>query len=551
MMMMMPTTIERRHSPLKLARRELALREMAKNYLIDFSAYVDPNSAPVKAKDPFFASYYRAPHLALAAKYIEAAEDGSLWENVPGTGVRMLFITMHPGSWKSSLVSRKFPAWFVGKRTKAKRPNQIILTSYNSSLATANNAAVLELMESEIYQNLFPEVQLSKKRRSSEEWALAGSPFMTCKAAGVGAGLSGYHGAVAIADDPIKDRAQANSPAYREQLWEWWYDVLMARVLEDELMQEYGFIIGMWTRWTDDDPIGRIMKQKAEGKNDDRVVILRLPALAETEEETVNAHKKFGMPLEKDPLGRKPGQPMWPQKLSGERLLAIKKTSPITFASLYQQLPRPKGGYVVGQGHFKMLPSIPQKDISWVWATDYALSEKEAAPKRKSDPDYTAVGLIGLWTPDGNRDDLRLVIGYMARQRLQIFDAVQFVEDTVTGPLWPKRYPIYNGQANFEKVVLGIMQRRATLLAFSIKSLKRKDLPGDKMTQAQPWLERAQAGLVYVVEAPWNDMFFEEVENFPNGANDDQVDVVTVGATAHGLAKKSRKATSAKVQGFG
>ena len=46
----------------------------------------------------------------------------------------------------------------------------------------------------------------------------------------------------------------------------------------------------------------------------------------------------------------------------------------------------------------------------------------------------------------------------------------------------------------------------------------------DKQTRAKPASSQAEAGNIKVVKARWNDPFFTEIENFPDGANDDQVD---------------------------
>lgn len=525
-------------------RMELARRKLAQRGLTNFCCYTDPDAARPDAEDTFIDNYYRSPHLMLAANYVDRAIDGSLWENVPGTGKKILIITMPPGHWKSSEFSRKLPAYFVGHQKLLGNPYQVILTSYNADLAQANNSKVLDLMSSKLYKNVFPDVVLSKTEQNREQWALEGDSFTTCKAAGRGGGLTGYHAALAIVDDPIKDRKEANSPAVIEELWDWWRDVLRTRLLKGE----NSFILGIWTRWSEEDPAGRLMKQIQAGESDERVVMLRLPALAETATERLSAGKQ-GLPVDAtDPLGREPGEALWPEMEDAAEHEATRKAFPLTFDSLYQGRPRPKGGYMVAEQNFKMLPTMPDKHCRWVWATDWALTQKEVAPKRRNNPDYTAIGLIGLWTPNGP-DDARLVIGYMQRDQLEIHDAVVMVRDVVTSA--GKVHPLRAGQANFEKVVVGIMRRHEAFLNFSIKNLSRSVLGGDKVVQATPWLEMAQAGQVYVVQGGWNGAFFQEAENFPNGANDDQMDVVSVGAHSLGVATIERKIQQAKVNWYG
>jgi hypothetical protein len=522
------------------AQKELARRKLARRSLIEFCCYVDPGAAYEDAADPYLENRYRAAHLELMADYIERAIDGSLFDGIPGDGKKILLITTPPGHWKSSLISRKLPAWYVGKRLAEDRPHQVILTSYNSKLAQANNARVLELMTSPLYQNVFPGVTLSKSQQNSEEWAVDGMPFTSCVARGVGAGLTGNHGALAIVDDPIKDRKDANSATVRETLWDWWKDVLRTRIIGD------GFILGVWTRWTEDDPAGRIMDLRRKGVLDDRVVMLRLPALAETQAERISAGT-MGLPIDDgDPLGREPGEALWPEKEDAAAHEATRRAFPLTFDSLYQGRPRPKGGYIVGGDQFKTMPSRPEKNVRWMWGTDWAITEKEVAPKRRNDPDYTVAALVGLWTPEG--DFARLVIARVVRGQHDPHRARMLVKGAMLAEGRP--YPMRSGQANIDKVHLSQMRQDPDLLQFSIKNLSRSELSGDKVTKAQPWLEMVHAGHVYLVDGAWNDAFVNEAENFPNGTHDDQIDAVSVAVHALGLYKR-REIKQAKVAWYG
>ena len=46
----------------------------------------------------------------------------------------------------------------------------------------------------------------------------------------------------------------------------------------------------------------------------------------------------------------------------------------------------------------------------------------------------------------------------------------------------------------------------------------------DKVTRAKPASAQSEAGNIRVLRAPWNDDFFSEMDNFPEGAHDDIVD---------------------------
>jgi predicted phage terminase large subunit-like protein len=49
----------------------------------------------------------------------------------------------------------------------------------------------------------------------------------------------------------------------------------------------------------------------------------------------------------------------------------------------------------------------------------------------------------------------------------------------------------------------------------------------DKVTRAKPVSAQCEVGNVKILRAPWNDEFFTELENFPDGSHDDIVDVLS------------------------
>ena len=61
---------------------------------------------------------------------------------------------------------------------------------------------------------------------------------------------------------------------------------------------------------------------------------------------------------------------------------------------------------------------------------------------------------------------------------------------------------------------------------------------GGKLLHAQPWLNVLEAGRFHMVRAPWNKNFQMELEKFPLGAHDDQIDAVSI--AYHGLAQATQ-----------
>src|SRR5207244_2242627 len=109
-------------------------------------------------------------------------------------------------------------------------------------------------------------------------------------AAGVGGAMTGKGAHLLVIDDPVKNAEQAQSKTVREKHWEWYRSTAYSR------LEPGGAVVIVMTRWHEDDLVGRLLAEaEAEGE---RWEILRLPALAE----------------EADPLGRAPGEPLWPER---------------------------------------------------------------------------------------------------------------------------------------------------------------------------------------------------------------------------------------------
>lgn len=502
------------------ARRELARREMARRSLASFAAYVDPKQA----------KNYQAPHLALTARYLEAAESGELWRDVPGQGVPILIIEEPPRHWKSSIVN-KFVAWFVGKRKSNQQPHQVILTSYGAELAETNSRTVQDTLLSSLYGNVFPGMALHPSRSAAKNWGFADEPITSVVAAGVGGALTGQGADCAVVDDPIKGPEDAYSVARRDSLWSWWTQVLRTRV------NPGGFVVFLLTRWHEDDVVGRILKQAAGQPNGDRIVVLRLPALAETDEERVAAGE-LGLPVDAaDPLGREPGEALWPERYSAEQLQATKELDEIAFNAMYQGRPGREGGYLIGRNNFRLLEVPPEVGrIRWCIGTDWAMTQAQVAGK-KTDPDYTTAGLIGLWWPDEhNRRDVNYVLAAATRVRGTGPEVQRHVKQFAldSAERIGQKPPLVGAQDNIDKLIFDYLRGDPELLDWPIVSIERRMMKGDKVVKSHAWRSRALGGRFFMVSdswwgRPWNKAFWLEAEQFPRGTHDDLIDMVSVG----------------------
>ena len=176
--------------------------------------------------------------------------------------------------------------------------------------------------------------------RNSEIFQIVGKKGYL-KTVGIGGSLTGFRLDVGIIDDPFKDRAEANSPTYRQNKWDWYQDVFVKRLHNDSKQ------LMLFTRWHEDDLAGRILDPQNpcyDAKEASEWTVIALPAL-----------KEATPPLEcakvvQDP--RKIGEALWESRHSKEKHEKSRRINPIGFASLDQQRPAPVEGNMIKQDWF-------------------------------------------------------------------------------------------------------------------------------------------------------------------------------------------------------
>ena len=179
-----------------------------------------------------------AKHHRALAKVLEKVEKG----HIP-----RLIVCMPPRHGKSELISRRFIPWLVGKDNY----RNIIFATYNEDFAKDFGADCRAIMTSPQYKHVFPHHSL-RQGGASKSRIQTGSGGMSVFV-GRGGSITGRGGDFVILDDPIKDSLEAGSPTLREQLWTWFTQVLMTR-----LMTASASIVIVQTRWHEDDLIGRL-----------------------------------------------------------------------------------------------------------------------------------------------------------------------------------------------------------------------------------------------------------------------------------------------------
>lgn len=174
---------------------------------------------------------------------------------------------------------------------------------------------------------------------------------------------------------------------------------------------------------------------------------------------------------------------------------------------------KPAAGMYFRRDQVQVVPAIPGKVLRTCRAWDLAATIP--TPQNPS-PDATAGVLMGAL------DDGKYIVLDVIHARKQSSDTRALVRSTAESDkeIYPSvhtRLPQDPGQAGKEQAESYIKY----LAGFTVKTQR---VTGDKVTRAEPFSSQWQAGNVFVLAAPWNDVYFSELESFPDGAHDDMVD---------------------------
>lgn len=230
--------------------------------------------------------------------------------------VTKFFIPTH----NSQLSSIYFPAWALGKYPHL----QFILSTYAADLAEKFGLKARDVISAESYQSIFEGVELRKDQKAKAKWMTNKGGSYT--AVGTGGSITGSGGNVILIDDPVKDRAEAESKTVSEAVWEYYRSTLYTR------LEGAGAIIIIMQRWNQHDLVARVLeeskKNRLAGQPYDEWEVISLPAIAETDEHVDGR------------LTRTQGQPLWPSKFPVEVLENIRTTlGSYHWASQYMQDP--------------------------------------------------------------------------------------------------------------------------------------------------------------------------------------------------------------------
>ncbi len=397
-------------------------------------------------------------------------------------GDARIIVTMPARHGKSELISVNTPIWFLERW-----PEKFVMNiSYGSELATDFSLKVRDAFQNEdLHHLLRTRIRTDKKR--VDRWLTPNGGGLT--AAGIGGPIAGRGADLMLIDDYVKNAQDSMSDTLRKSTWEWFKSTAYTR------LEPGASLVILATRWNMIDLIGMCLKDMPH----ENWRVINLPALAEAN----------------DPLGRSPGEALWPERYSRERLLKIKEAlGSYWWAAMYQQRPKSSmGGADLGD----MIETIAADQVP-----DYAFC------KRVRSWDLSATEGAGDWTagpkmlyhkPTGD-----IIIENLAHFQKTPGGTEIMVQSCAEGD--GHGVPVKMEQEPGSSGVIAIDHYRKLLSGYAFAGEKAT---GPIEVRAGPFLAAVEANRVKMVKGKWNKVLRDEINGFPDGEHDDIVVALALG----------------------
>lgn len=437
--------------------KELAWRELCRR---KYSAYLSYTHRPLWTKTRM--SQYLADEVQ---KFID--ED-------TGHAYDILVIATPPQHGKSMTVSESLPAWYLTYHPD----KRVILASYNED--TAQRFCRRNADKVRTFSKTLNGVEMGGIDRSTEFELSNGRGRMISR--GVMSGITGNPADLIIIDDPIKNREEADSPTFRDKLWQEWQNSIKSRLAAGAK------VLLIMTPWHDDDMRARLLASEPHIRQ------IRLPVEAE----------------ENDPLGRQPGEPLCPELGKGVEWLAQFKASYLNdplggvraWQALYMCSPRIEEGNLVKRDWWRTY------DPSVVNTFGTELISVDATFKKTDTSDYVAITVWGKLNND-------YYCRYCLNKRMSFSETITALK--MVKQLFPQASRVLiEDKANGSAIIDSLGREM-----FCIPITPR----GGKESRVNAIAPAIESGHVYLPQAaPWLHDFIEQFSAFPNGVHDDMVD---------------------------
>lgn len=452
----------------------MMVAEKARSDLLTFTRFTMPDA---EAPNDTSRSRYEAAKFHMeVAKAMEAVERGEITQ---------LIFCMPPRHGKTELATKRMAAWYSGKH-----PNHdIIVASASDLLATDVGADVRTIMGTPQYKQVFANHRLMRGGSAKDNLQTTEGGRLIF--AGRGGTINGRGAHLLLIDDLYKDHEEARSETIRDAAWNWFTKVALMRRMGKRLT-----IITM-TRWHSDDIIGRLTDPENPHYSAEEAAswkIIRLPGIAE----------------EDDPLGRQPGEALWPERYDAEYHRSNQRRDPLGFAALVQQRPTVADGTLFRRETMQYYETLPD-DLRFYCASDHAV-----ATKQRNDPScFVKVGV-------DKQNNIYIVDVIWRRMATDV--AVEAMLAMAGGNMRPLLWWAERGHISGS---IGPFLRKRMLETDTYINIVEVTPKADKEQRAQSIAARFAMGKVIFPKGQWwVERALNELLAFPHGTHDDFADAL-------------------------
>jgi predicted phage terminase large subunit-like protein len=414
-------------------------------------------------------------HHRILADQLMALEDGSkdrVCVNIP------------PRHGKSQLVSIFYPAWFLGRNPNKK----VMMVSHTTDLAVDFGRKVRNLIATESYNEIFPEVALAVDSKSAGRWNTNfGGEYFAC---GIGSALAGRGADLLLVDDPHSEQDVINGNfSVFEKAYEWFTFGARTRLMPG------GRVAIVQTRWHMDDLTGRVTNDMVKNEMADQYEIVEFPALLDAEDDD-------GKPITK---------PLWPEFFDLPALERTKASMPaFQWNSQYQQKPTAEEASIVKREWWGRWPHDQPPHV------EYVIMSLDAAAEKHNRADYTALTTWGVFFNE-NENAHHLILLDSIKKRLEFPELKQLSMEEYTK--WePDAFIVEKKSAG--TAIYQEMRR----MGLPVQEYTPHRGTGDKLARLNSVADIIASGMTWVPSTRWADELVEEVAGFPFMSNDDLVD---------------------------
>ena len=412
------------------------------------------------------------------------AKMADAFERVARGECKRLIINMPPRHTKSEFASYLLPAWFLGKYPHKK----IIQCSHTAELAVGFGRKVRNLVDTDVYHNIFPDLSLASDSKAAGRWNTSkGGDYF---AIGIGSSVTGKGADVLIIDDPHSEQeaaiAEINPDIY-DKTYEWYTSGPRQR------LQPGGSIVIVMTRWSKRDLTGQILKDAAANESIGEWEVIEFPAI---------------LPSEK---------PLWPEFWELEELEKVKRDVPNSkWQAQYQQNPISESAAIVKREWWREWEGDDPPSC------DFILQSWDTAFEKTQRADYSACTTWGVfYYPDDNGvDQANIILLNAFRDRMEFPELKRAAIEEYKE--WQPDGVIIEKKASGAPLIYEMRAMGIPVQEFT------PTRGNDKISRLNGIADIFASGRVWAPATRWAEEVIDEVAEFPAGTHDDYVDTVSM-----------------------